>query len=180
MSFGRLPIYAVYGLFWIISCVELGLTSYRVHLTEHQGSIEHPNESGSYEPIMVELIVSSSLAIFWIPIASLMLMGDPEATHTRSKRIVPIEIAGACVLWVLWLVGAVYTTNKILPGKNYCVAGGKECHILTTILAFSWMGGSLLSIVIVMGLMHLATSKTPKEKPAIREKAVEAAAQAEV
>ncbi len=42
------------------------------------------------------------------------------------------------------------------------------------------MGGSLLSIVIVMGLMHLATSKTPKEKPAIREKAVEAAAQAEV
>ncbi len=79
---------------------------------------------------MVELIVSSSLAIFWIPIAyvpfflivdhrlsisfrSLMLMGDPEATHTRSKRIVPIEIAGACVLWVLWLVGAVYTTVSI-------------------------------------------------------------------
>ncbi|KAF9018370.1 hypothetical protein BDZ89DRAFT_1140044 [Hymenopellis radicata] len=168
MSFGRLPIYAVYCLFWIISCVELGLTAYRVHLTEHQGSIE---------PIMVELIVSSSLAIFWIPIASLMLMGDPEATHTRSKRIVPIEVAGACVLWVMWLVGAVYTTNKILPGKNYCVAGGKECHILTAILAFSWMGWSLLSIVIVMGLMHLAATRTPKEKPIIHEKAAEAAGQ---
>ncbi|KAF9018371.1 hypothetical protein BDZ89DRAFT_1140045 [Hymenopellis radicata] len=151
MAIGRFPTYAVYGLLWMVACVLLGLTAYRVHITEHIGR--------SYEPIVVELLVSSILAILWVPIAFVLLL---------STRIIRLEMAGAFVLWVMWLVGAVDTTNRILPGKNYCPVSGKECNILTTILAFAWIGWSLLTIVLVIGLMNLAA---PAEgRRVVREK----------
>ncbi|PBK68838.1 hypothetical protein ARMSODRAFT_957927 [Armillaria solidipes] len=64
-------------------------------------------------------------------------------------------MVGNFILWVMWLAGAVDTTNRVIPGKNWC-GPGKECRILTAILAFSWIGWSFLTIIGTMGLMYYA------------------------
>ncbi len=72
----------------------------------------------------------------------------------------------------LRLLRGISIQNRIIPGENYC-RPGKQCRILTTILAFSWIGWSFLTIIGTMGLMYYAYSSG---QPATRdhEKAAEA------
>ncbi|KAK0449834.1 uncharacterized protein EV420DRAFT_1707012 [Desarmillaria tabescens] len=137
----------------------LGLTGYRVHVTEGY-------EDNFYEPIIVELLVSACLAIIWAPIAGCLVLRNHNASKCSPQFL--SEMVGNFVLWVMWLVGAVDTTNRIIPGKNWC-GPGKQCRILTAILAFSWIGWSFLTIIGAMSLMYCVyQSAQPapiKEKP---------------
>ncbi|KAK0493360.1 hypothetical protein EDD18DRAFT_1179756, partial [Armillaria luteobubalina] len=110
------------------------------------------------------------LAYAWLVMAS-SLLGEHSVSH-RSSRF-RSEMLGTFVLWVMWLVGAVDTTNRIIPGKNYCPRG-KQCRILTTILAFSWIGWSFLTIIGTMGLMYYAYSSGQSARIRDHEKAAEA------
>lgn len=78
---------------------------------------------------------------------------------------------GSGLLWLMWLVGAAYYTvrfsvtshctfsysflvqNRIIPGKNYCPVG-MMCSILVAILALTWTGWALLTIILILALMH--------------------------
>ncbi|KAK0227631.1 hypothetical protein IW262DRAFT_1292601 [Armillaria fumosa] len=153
-----------YTWLWAVAVVLLGLTAYRIKITE--GFFR-----SFYEPIIVELLVSACLAIIWAPIAGILVLGEHSASH-RSGRF-RSEMLGTFVLWVMWLVGAVDTTNRIIPGKNYCPRG-KQCRILTTILAFSWIGWSFLTIIGTMGLMYYAYSSGQSVRARDHEKAAEA------
>ncbi|KAK0192915.1 hypothetical protein F5146DRAFT_1042028 [Armillaria mellea] len=148
-----------YAWLWTVAVILLGLTAYRVHVTEGY-------EDSFYEPIIVELIVSACLAIIWAPIAGCLVLRNHTASKTSPQFL--LEMVGNFVLWVMWLAGAVDTTNRIIPGKNWC-GPGKECRILTAILAFSWIGWSFLTIIGTMGLTYYAyQSGQPapiKEKP---------------
>ncbi|SJL05131.1 uncharacterized protein ARMOST_08504 [Armillaria ostoyae] len=153
-----------YAWLWAVAVVLLGLTGYRIHVTED-------SFNNFYEPIIVELLVSACLAIIWAPIAGILVLGEHSASHKSSRF--RSEMLGNFILWVMWLVGAVDTTNRILPGKNYC-RPGKQCRILTTILAFSWIGWSFLTIIGTMGLMYYAYSFGQPAPTRDHEKAAEA------
>ncbi|KIY65142.1 hypothetical protein CYLTODRAFT_424619 [Cylindrobasidium torrendii FP15055 ss-10] len=133
---------ATYGLLWAFTVIVLGLASYRVHYTT---DLTH-----SYEPIIVELICSAILAIVGIPILFFLV----------AKGHLVVELVSVFILWVFFLVGSVDVTNDILPGDRYCdykhIGGENECDIVTTLLAFSWMSWSLLTIVGVLALMQWA------------------------
>ncbi|KAG7453237.1 uncharacterized protein BT62DRAFT_879457, partial [Guyanagaster necrorhizus] len=151
---------------WAVAAVLLGLTSYRIHTTE---SIRRHS---FYEPIIVELLASACLTIVWTPIAGTLVLSEYSTSHRSSSF--RTEMLGSFALWVIWLVGAVDTTNRIIPGENYC-RRGKQCRILTTILAFSWIGWSFLTIIGALGLMYYAHSSGQQAPIRDREKAAEAA-----
>lgn len=138
---------AIYALLWVVSVILLGLTAYRVNVTETQFE--------SYELIIVELLVTCILTILWAPFAFLMLTKDRFNDTFGSPRV-HHEMIGVAILWLFWLVGAADTTNQILPGHNYCFTDGKQCDVLTAILAFAWIGWSLLSLLFVLALLNNA------------------------
>ncbi|KAG7439798.1 uncharacterized protein BT62DRAFT_688195 [Guyanagaster necrorhizus] len=140
-----------YALLWSVAVILLALTAYRIHFTKSYGV--------GYEPIIVELLVSSILTVLWVPLVVLMIFVELAASsrdNARHPRYLPFELLGLAILWVMWLVGAVYTTNRILPGRNWCIIGGRQCNILSTLLAFAWIGWSLLMLLGIMALMHSA------------------------
>ncbi|KAK0210039.1 hypothetical protein DFS33DRAFT_1290164 [Desarmillaria ectypa] len=154
-----------YAWLWTVAVVLLGLTSYRIHKTE---GFTHK----FHEPIIVELLVSACLAIIWAPIAGILVLSEHNTSH-KSGRF-RSEMLGTFVLWVMWLVGAVDTTNRIIPGRNWC-GPGKQCRILTTILAFSWIGWSFLTIIGAMGLAYYAYSSGQRAPTRDHEKAAKEA-----
>jgi len=153
----------LYAFLWIVSVVLLGLTAYRIHSTKRVGF---------YDPIIAELLVVSILTILWTPFAIFTLVrgsygahhaGTTNAaaagttttttTNTRRPGYLP-ETIGLAILWVMWLVGAVVTTNT-WPAKKFC-GPGKQCSILAAILAFAWIGWGLLTLLGVSLLAHHA------------------------
>ncbi|KAF8908777.1 hypothetical protein CPB85DRAFT_766533 [Mucidula mucida] len=162
---------AAYFLLWFVSLVLMGLTAYRIHFTESVSL-----RRSYYDPIIVELLVSSILGIIWVPVAVVLLMGeDADNTYrtstVRARRLprrVVAEMIGLFILWLMWLVGAAITTNQIIPGRNYCARFTvflKECNTLTSILVFAWIGWSLLTIAGVLCLMHLSSAMTASSMP---------------
>ncbi|KAF9043861.1 hypothetical protein BDZ89DRAFT_1109293 [Hymenopellis radicata] len=155
---GRL---GVYFLLFIIAVILLGLSSYRIHFTETATGERH-----FYNPIVVELIVCAILCIIWIPFIVFFVAGEPDQyrDHMGKKRLsrrLGFEGLVLFILWVLWLVGAAYTTNRILPGRNYCRSiSGKQCSTLTAIVAFAWIGFGLLTILAILCLLHLQSAQT--------------------
>ncbi|PBK83908.1 hypothetical protein ARMGADRAFT_1067623 [Armillaria gallica] len=148
---------ALYALLWPMAVILLGLTAYRIHFTKRQGA--------GYQPIIVELLVASIFTLLWVPLAMFMIFAerasssrDNNASTSRAHpKHLPFELLGLGILWLLWLVGAVYTTNRVLPGRNWCGGfSGKQCNILTAILAFAWIGWSLLTLLGILALMHSA------------------------
>jgi len=145
-ALARMPLYA---LLWVVSVILLGLTGFRVEHTRHIGKF--------YEPIIVELLVTSALTILWVPFAawSLNNLRAASASGTGLTRTHP-EPHGNFILWVMWLVGAAIATND---WPTAAVRGvGKQSRILAAILAFGWTGFALLTLIFVVTLMHHAAA----------------------
>ncbi|KAK0217097.1 hypothetical protein IW262DRAFT_169375 [Armillaria fumosa] len=157
LAFPRLGLYT---LLWAVAVVLLGLTSYRIHITK--------NQFRRYDRIVVELLVSAILTILWVPFVAVMIFAARSSARRHGSQIC-FELLILAILWVMWLVGAVDTTNRLIPGHNWCsdALGSKQCNILTTILAFAWIGWSLLTILFVMSTIAYvsgepsSTSTTP-------------------
>ncbi|KIY65137.1 hypothetical protein CYLTODRAFT_492565 [Cylindrobasidium torrendii FP15055 ss-10] len=163
MAFGytqsyNTPRLLTYALLWLFAVILLGLTAWRIHYTFRT------------ENIIAEILATSVLTIVWVPIAVMFLLSgrstranNPDTVTVRSSRLhprLPHEAAGWFVLWLMYLVGAAYMTNRILPGRNYC-RGYTHCSSLTTTLAITWIQWSLLTIIGIFMLMHYAASRTP-------------------
>ncbi|KAF9038331.1 hypothetical protein BDZ89DRAFT_1129682 [Hymenopellis radicata] len=167
---------AAYFILWFVAIVLMSLCAYRIHFTE---TVAFRNSF--YDPIIVELLVSAILAIIWIPVTVVLII-DENADNTyrthnvradRLPRRVLVELLGLFILWVMWLVGASITTNKIIPGNNYCARFAfftKECNTLTSILVFAWVGWSMLTITGVLCLMHLSSAATASSMPIVEVK----------
>jgi hypothetical protein len=140
----RMPLYA---LLWVVAVIELGLTGFRVEHTRHVGKF--------YDPIIVELLVTSALTILWVPYASWSL-NRLRTTNANGMTAANPEHHGNFVLWVMWLVGSAIATND---WPTAAVRGvGKQSRILAAILAFGWTGFALLTLIGVVGLMHYAAA----------------------
>ncbi|KAG7441429.1 uncharacterized protein BT62DRAFT_1080157 [Guyanagaster necrorhizus] len=150
LAFPRL---ALYTLLWAIAVVLLGLTSYRIHFTKH--------EFRRYQSIVVELLVSAILTILWVPFVAVMIFAARSSRREHVGTQICFELLVLAILWVMWLVGAVDTTNRIIPGHNWCspLFSSKQCNILTTISAFAWIGWSLLTIIFVLSTIALVSGE---------------------
>ncbi|KAJ7926203.1 hypothetical protein B0H13DRAFT_1973040 [Mycena leptocephala] len=145
----------VYGLLWIVSVILLGLTASRISFTRS-------NTNGNYETYIALLLADAVLTMLWVPIGWVMLFHE----RFSGRYGVHHELIGASVLWLLWLVGAAGTTNTVIPGVNWCPIG-EQCQILGAILAFGWMGWTLLTILLILSLMGQAAAgatAVPAEK----------------
>ncbi|KAF8906660.1 hypothetical protein CPB85DRAFT_1312995 [Mucidula mucida] len=152
---GRL---ATYILLWIVSVILLALTAYRIHFTQTITGRSH-----FYESIVVELLVSSILCILWVPIIAFLIASEPDQHRDGTKkgrlsRILRIEAIVLFILWVMWLVGAAYTTVRWILLIDIAFFGGRQCNTLTSLMAFAWIGFSLLTILFVLTLMHLLSA----------------------
>jgi signal transduction histidine kinase len=128
----------------------LGLTAYRISFTR--------SKLHTYESIVAAILTTAILATIWAPIAFFTLFRNRVAdTYTRSRFSKEIGVNAA--LWLMYLVVSVYYTNRMIPGKNFCPVG-KTCDILVAILALSWTGWSILSLILVFTLMHHAAANT--------------------
>ncbi|PBK83953.1 hypothetical protein ARMGADRAFT_622942 [Armillaria gallica] len=147
LAFPRL---ALYTLLWAVAVVLLGLTSYRIHITK--------NQFQRYDRIVVELLVSAILTILWVP--AVMIFAARSSARRHGSQVC-FELLIIAILWVMWLVGAVDTTNRLIPGRNWCsnALGSKQCNILTTILAFAWIGWSLLTILFFMSIIDYVSGE---------------------
>ncbi|THH06998.1 hypothetical protein EW145_g3691 [Phellinidium pouzarii] len=177
MSSYVFPRAVLYSFIWTVSVVELGLTGYRVHHTK--------STAGFYDPIVVELIVTAALTLIWLPASVFMhLMKARELGAAGNTGYAPLhgETGGNFILWVLWIVGAAFSTHK---WPNSALAGtGKSGHILLSIVAFAWLAFIALTLAKIFTAMQYAAlsavSTTPASAstPAAHEKPAETAAPA--
>ncbi|KAL5525440.1 hypothetical protein ACEPAF_9310 [Sanghuangporus sanghuang] len=135
----------LYGLLWTMAVVELGLTAYRINYTN--------DNFDTYDPIIVQLLVTSILTITWIPLILLSLRGILGPSRKRLGFLHG-ESARNLILWIMWLVGGAIATHK-WP-KRSLAGPGKQGRILTTIIAFAWIEFGLFTLVKVFAAMEYA------------------------
>ncbi|KAF8905157.1 hypothetical protein CPB85DRAFT_1255076 [Mucidula mucida] len=151
-----IPLYALYLLFWMCACVLLGLMAYQMDLNYTKFNV--------WEDIEEEILVTTAMAIAWVPITSITI----AVSQRPGARILSFEVIGAVVLWIQYLVGAAYFTNKVFDGKGDCTPdmSDKDCDVMTTILAFTWIEWSLLTFILVLSISRIDNSPLVKKKVA--------------
>ncbi|KIM37777.1 hypothetical protein M413DRAFT_448290 [Hebeloma cylindrosporum] len=146
----------LYVVLFIFSVILLGLSGYRVHYTKglHNGDIL-TTSTNFYDPTVVELIVTSSLAIIfslWFFMAILARVGrGPFGTYAS-------EFICIFIIWVMFLVGAAVFTHKY-HNLKWCRGGHKVCRILETIKAFAWMCWCWTFFLLIAGFANMLANK---------------------
>ncbi|KZV92864.1 hypothetical protein EXIGLDRAFT_717834 [Exidia glandulosa HHB12029] len=148
----------LYAILWCISVVVLALSASRIHYTR--------NSFHFYERIVAEILVASVLTIIWVPIAMFLLMavraaGAVSGANRNPSRHPhwPHEQFGGWILWLMWLVGAAIITNEF-PTK-LSRGFGTHGHLLTALVALTWVAFAILTIIGVLAWMHHASTRGP-------------------
>ncbi|PPR04353.1 hypothetical protein CVT24_013205 [Panaeolus cyanescens] len=146
----------LYAWLFATSVVLLGLTAYRIHYTKNlTGGDILTNSSHFYDPIIAELVVTSSLAILaslWYMIAIASRIGRGPLGTYLSEQIFLF------IIWVMFLVGAAITTHKWLHLK-WCRGGYRACRILETIKGFSWICFGFTSFLLLASLANMMMNR---------------------
>ncbi|KDQ49938.1 hypothetical protein JAAARDRAFT_610572 [Jaapia argillacea MUCL 33604] len=149
----------LYVILWLFSLVLLGLTADRLYYTTHLKRNDPLHDGiNFYDPIIVELMVTSALMLFWIPYIVHVIHGVHEKRVLYRFRG---EIIGLFVLWVMWLVGAAYATS-LWPDLSWCHQY-RPCRILTTLVAFAWMGWIILTIILLATVLFAWSNRAFNE-----------------
>ncbi|KAJ7342658.1 hypothetical protein DFH08DRAFT_783065 [Mycena albidolilacea] len=151
-----------YGLIWAIAAAELGLTAARIHFTR--------SNFRNHEAIVAELLVTSILTLFWVPLTLLFHRRAPgiENVHRidnvhnnidgniRGNRNrfggLHHESSGNLVLWIMWLVGAAIAAHR-WPTRG-AVGFGRQPDILIALIALAFVEFGLMTLVKVLALME--------------------------
>jgi len=136
-----------YVALFLFSLVLFGLCAARIHYTTHLPPGDPLNGGTSfYDPIVAELLVVSLLTMFWSP----TIAHAVHARHEYHKRYLfsfIFELIGMGILFVFWIVGAAIAT-KFWGNLRFCHQY-EACRLLTTLVAFAWMGVIVIAILIV-------------------------------
>ncbi|KAK0433931.1 uncharacterized protein EV420DRAFT_1654267 [Desarmillaria tabescens] len=131
---------------WPIAVILLALTAYRIHFTKNQGV--------GYQPIIVELLVSSIFTVLWVPLAMFMIV----LSVLRALETMLVQLEGIPSTFLLscwdWPSCGCFGLSAPCIQPIWCAFDGKQCNIMTAILAFAWIGWSLLTLLGILALMH--------------------------
>ncbi|KIM89662.1 hypothetical protein PILCRDRAFT_192356 [Piloderma croceum F 1598] len=141
----------LYVLLFLFSIVLFGLCAARLHYTTHLPPNDPLNGGTSfYDPIVAELLVTSLFTMLWSPTIA-------HAVHTKyeyRRRYLSsflFELAGLGLFFVFWIVGAGVATS--LWGNLRFCHQYQACRILTTLVAFAWMGFIMIFILLVVSTL---------------------------
>ncbi|KAF8815256.1 hypothetical protein BYT27DRAFT_7129161, partial [Phlegmacium glaucopus] len=137
------PGFLLYPLLFVFSTVLLGLTAYRVHYTKSlSGGDILTTRSHYYDPRIVALLVGSILAVVFSMIMLVVMLA------WRNGGTSFAETGSVLILWIYFLITAALVTDQF-SNLKWCRGGFKECSVLETIKAFSWMCWAILSFLLL-------------------------------
>ncbi|CAA7263978.1 unnamed protein product [Cyclocybe aegerita] len=146
-----LPILRIglYGALTLFSFILFCLCAARLNYTTHLPPSDTLNGGRPfYDPVVVELLVSTLMTMPW----SLFII---YSIHTRyeNKYVSTFlsEIIGLAILWLFWIAGAAVATN-IWGDLTFCQQFA-ACQILSALLAFAWLGWIILTALLGIALL---------------------------
>ncbi|KAK2460417.1 hypothetical protein APHAL10511_007582 [Amanita phalloides] len=139
----RIPLYGTLVLFslllFCLCCARLNYTT---------------SEFGFYEPIIVELLVTTLLTIPWALYIIYCIHKRVETKYVSKFRE---EIIGLAVLWLFWIVGAADASAIWVTLPN--CQQDRPCQVLSALLAFAWLGWVTLSGILVLDTLFVVANK---------------------
>ncbi|RDB18324.1 hypothetical protein Hypma_000511 [Hypsizygus marmoreus] len=154
--------FALYAALILFAITLIGLTSARINYTRNL-RFSDPLHGGFpyYDPIIVELLVTSILAFLWsLPMMFLIQRHASRGFATSYA----FEMLGLFILWVMYLVGAAIATNK-WRNIGFCRGFFGQCRILTAILAFSWIAWATVTFLLLASLADLLSGHSGVTAP---------------
>ncbi|KAF8890929.1 hypothetical protein BD779DRAFT_1515260 [Infundibulicybe gibba] len=138
---------ALYATLFSFSAVLLGLTAERLHHTRHLpfGDPLNPGGRHFYDPIVAELVTTSSLAIMWSLWIIAVISGRIERGHSHI-----VEHTGIFILWVMYLVGAAIATRH-WHDVSFCW-NVRACRVVTALVAFAWINWGITTFIWVLSM----------------------------
>ncbi|EGO03103.1 hypothetical protein SERLA73DRAFT_176622 [Serpula lacrymans var. lacrymans S7.3] len=158
----------LYCLLFVFSVILLALCATRLHYTTHLDPDDPLNYGVNfYDPIVAELTATTVITLFWSTFIARTIYGRYE--H-RFLNTFMEEIIGLFILFLLWLVGAAIATASRSPGVDPTKWGKLmwcqhywACRILTTLLAFAWLGWLVVFALLVISCLFAFANRSWRE-----------------
>ncbi|KAF5378574.1 hypothetical protein D9615_007125 [Tricholomella constricta] len=153
---------ALYALLAVFSIILIGLTASRIHHTKSLSSPDPLHAGfGYYDPIVVELLVTSIFSFLWALPLMFCIGARTEAGFIGSYLF---EMVGLFILWVMYLVGAAIFSHKF-HGVSFCRGFFNQCRVVTAILAWSWINWAIVFFLLIASVASLFSSRTSATSP---------------
>ncbi|KAI0691568.1 hypothetical protein C8Q76DRAFT_771967 [Earliella scabrosa] len=145
---------ALYVVLWLFSAVLLGLTGTRLHYTLFLPPYDPLNNGQAfYDPIAVELLATSVLALFWSSFIIHIIHRSYDYGRLSSFAG---ELFGLFVLFVMFLVGAAIATT--FWGDLFWCHTYWQCRVLTVLVAFAWMCWVITFALLLVSILFAAAN----------------------
>ncbi|KAN0080362.1 hypothetical protein V8E55_009928 [Tylopilus felleus] len=160
--------FVLYCILFIFAVVTLALSAVRIHYTTHLPPTDPTNYGIQfYDPVVIELLVTSILTVFWAPFVARTIHSRLEHRFFSSFAA---ELIGLFVFFLLWLVGAAIATRTSNPPDIHVYWGNLsscwfqwECRTLTALLAFAWLSWLVVFALFLTSLLFAIANKAYRE-----------------
>ncbi|KAF9241294.1 hypothetical protein BU15DRAFT_73421 [Melanogaster broomeanus] len=151
----------LYCLLFFFSIIVMALCAVRLHYTTHLSRFDSLNYGVQfYDPVVVELLVTSILTLFWAPFIARTIHSRLEHRFINSFAA---ELIALFVFFFLWVVGAGIASQSTRCqrslGKSLLLLGLLGMRVLTTMLAFAWLCWLIVFALFVMSLLFAMANK---------------------
>ncbi|KAF8815244.1 hypothetical protein BYT27DRAFT_6734815 [Phlegmacium glaucopus] len=145
----------MYGLLAFFSVLVLGLSAARLQYTTHLPKGD-PLNSGKpfHDPIVAELLFTMILTIPWCTFVIYSIYKRYENPYLSTFLG---EVIGLSVLWLFWIVGAAIAST-MWGNLGWCQQF-EPCRIISALIAFSWLGWLVLSLLLGFSLLFSFANK---------------------
>lgn len=158
----------LYILLFIFSAVVMSLCAVRLHYTLNLSPLDPLNNGVQfYDPIVVELLLTSILTLFWSPFIARTIHRRLEHRHINTFRG---ELIGLFILFLLWIIGAsiaTHTGNLPDPETHWGDLSScwmfSSCRVLTALVAFTWASWVLVLILFITSFLFAIANKAFRE-----------------
>jgi hypothetical protein len=141
LPLARIVLYCVLAFFsFLLFCLCAARLNYTTHLPRGDtlnGGVNF------YDPIVVELLVTTLFTIPWAAFAAYSIHFRYENRYVCTFRAEAIVMS---ILWLFWIVGA-SIASSIWGNLSWCQQF-EACRVLSALLAFAWLGWLALSVLL--------------------------------
>ncbi|PFH49296.1 hypothetical protein AMATHDRAFT_147990, partial [Amanita thiersii Skay4041] len=141
---------------WVVfSFILFCLCCVRLHYTTTLDSRDPLNGGVSfYDPIIVELLVTTILTILW---SLYIIYCIYKRVETKYVSKYYEELIGLALLWLFWIIGAA-DASAIWGTLSFCQKY-EPCRVLSALMAFAWLGWLTLTGIVVLVMLYVMVNK---------------------
>ncbi|KAJ4490728.1 hypothetical protein J3R30DRAFT_126076 [Lentinula aciculospora] len=146
----------LYGALLAFSLILLALACARINYTLHIPRGDPLNGGRDfYDPVIPELIFATLITLGW---SSLMLfLFFSNTLNLRFPKLYGDELIGLAILWFFWIGGA-GAASRLWGDLSFCQQF-QACQILSALEAFAWIGWLILTVMIVLQVVVVLSSR---------------------